>query len=77
MILKEFYNIFQNNKFNVFNNIFSKLYLFLRGMFLFVFGMINFGVPQIFHIIECSLTSKRLRTTVLDSRLFESESILV
>ena len=35
--LKEFYNIFQNIKFEyIFNNIFPKIYLFLRGMFLFV-----------------------------------------
>ena len=57
MTLEEFYNIFQNIKFNnmfynIFNNIFSKIYLFLRGMFLFVFWIINFGVPQIFHIIK-------------------------
>ena len=40
MTLEEFYNIF------------SKIYLFLRGMFSFVFWIVNFGVPQIFHIIK-------------------------
>ena len=35
-----------------FYNIFSKIYLFLCGMFLFVFWIINFGVAQIFHIIK-------------------------
>ena len=44
MILEEFCNIF--------NNIFSKIYLFLRAMFLFVFWIVNFGVPQIFHTIK-------------------------
>ena len=53
MTLKEFYNIFQNIKnLNIFNNIFSKIYLFLRGMFLFAFWIINFAVPQIFQIIK-------------------------
>ena len=28
------------------------MYLFLRGMCLFVSWIINFGVPQIFHIIK-------------------------
>ena len=28
------------------------IYLFLRGMFLFVLWIINFRVPQIFHIIK-------------------------
>ena len=39
-------------------------------MFLFVFWIVNFGIPQIFHIHnqKCSLTSKRLRTTAIDCR---------
>ena len=36
-------------------------------MFSLVFSIINFGVSQIFHIIECSLTSKGLRITAVDS----------
>ena len=56
MTLEEFCNIFQNIKFiiliNLFNNISPKIYLFLHGTVLFVFWIINFGVPQIFHIIK-------------------------
>ena len=36
-------------------------------MFSLVFSIINFGVSQIFHIIERSLTSKGLRITAVDS----------
>ena len=61
MTLEEFYNIFQNVKFKYINNIFSKIYLFPRGMFLFVFWNINFDVLQIFHIIiSTSLKRKRI-----------------
>ena len=40
---------------------FLKIYLFLRGMFLFVFWIINFGVPQIFHIIKSVPDFKKIK----------------
>ena len=43
---------FKIQNLNIFNNIFSKIYLLLHGVFLFVFLIINFRVPQIFHIIK-------------------------
>ena len=64
MTLEEFYNIFQN-----INNIFSKVYLFLRGMFSFVFWIcIWISLILVFRKFfiynqKCFLTSKRLRTT--------------